>query len=364
MTSNMSSADLPRKEMIKMGCVYRRGKRYWIKYSRNGKSYSESSRSENKGVAERLLKLREGEIAQGRTPGITYDRVSIDELAEDYIQDFKINGKKSLYRAERSVKLLKQEMGGLRATEIDTTLVRRYIQRRKSEKAANGTINRELAALKRIYQLAKMCTPAKVAEVPYIPMLKEDNVRTGFFEHKEFEAMMKFLPEYLKPIVRFAYISGCRKGEILSLIWSQVDIKQGIVRLNPGMTKSGEGRTIYLEPELVQMFRAQYKKRTFGCKHVFHVNGKPIGDFRKAWGAACKKAGIPGMLFHDLRRTAVRNMVRAGIPERVAMEISGHKTRAVFDRYNIVSGDDLCEAARKRQVYRDFQTKQLQNSYN
>jgi integrase len=88
---------------------------------------------------------------------------------------------------------------------------------------------------------------------------------------------------------------------------------------------------------------------------IFHRKGKPIGDFRKAWATACKKAGVPGRILHDFRRTAVRNLVRAGVPERVAMQMTGHKTRSVFDRYNIVSEEDLMEAAKRLdRVSREF----------
>ncbi len=345
-----------------MGCVYRRknSKNYWIKYTRNGKPFWESSSSEIKAVAEQLLRRREGEIAQGRLPGVVFDRVTFNELVDDFLTDYRINGRRSVDKAERSANKLRAEFGGLKATQLTTASVKRYIEKRMEESAAHATINRELAALKRMYKLGLMCTPPKVSQVPYIPMLREDNVRTGFFEHQQFQKLMKHLPDYLKTVTFFAYCSGWRKEEILSLTWDQVDLNQRCVRLMSGRTKNREGRTLYMESDLWQMIKDLNRKRAFGCPYVFHVEGKRIKDFRKAWDSACTKAGITGMLFHDLRRTAVRNMVRAGIPERVAMSISGHKTRSVFDRYNIVSEDDLKEAAHRREIFRESQVERLQ----
>ena len=170
-------------------------------------------------------------------------------------------------------------------------------------------------------------------------------------------------------------------GEIRSLTWDKVDLKQGIVRLDPGEAKNEEARTIYLNDELMREMKALYSNRRLGCSYVFHLNGQPIGEFRKSWKTACIDAGIcevlkdeegkpvvvkdkkgnekevkvPTKIFHDFRRTAVRNMIRSGIAERVAMKISGHKTRAVFDRYNIVSDHDLREAAMKQQAYLNSQ---------
>jgi len=203
--------------------------------------------------------------------------------------------------------------------------------------------------------------------VPYIPMYQERNTRTGFLEHDQFQGLISFLPDYLRPVVSFAYRTGWRKDEILGLTWSRVDLREGTVRLEAGETKNSEARTIYLDQELRDLLHRQWKAREERGRlspFVFPNEGGTgkINDFRDSWMKACQKAAIPKMLFHDFRRTAVRNMVRAGVPERVAMMVSGHKTRSVFDRYNIVSPDDLKMAAARQEAYLESMTvtKQLQ----
>jgi len=346
-----------------VGCIYRRGKNYWIKYYRNGKPYIESTHSDKKEVAKKLLSTREGEIAQGRLPGICFEKVIFRDLLDDYLTDFKINGRKSLLRAEGVVRVLKEEFGAMKAVDIDTPAIKRYVGKRQAQDLTNATINRELAAIKRTFNLAFRCTPPRVPHVPYIPMLKERNVRKGFIEQEAYLALREALPEYLKPVLTFAYFSGWRRSEILGLTWRQVNLRDGIVRLEPGDSKNEEGRTLYLEPELQEILEELYRKRRLRCPYVFHLDGNRVGDFRKAWGTACSQIGIPGLLFHDLRRSAVRNMVRAGIPERVAMTVSGHKTRNIFDRYNITSQDDLREAAKKRHEFYAIQAGRLHFSY-
>lgn len=347
-----------------MGCIYRRGSKYWIKYYRNGKPYTESAHSDKKEVAKKLLITREGEIAQGRLPGICFEKVMFSELLDDYLTDFRINERKSLSRAEGVVGHLKKEFGHMRAVDIDTPAIKRYVAKRQAQGRMNGTINRELAAIKRTFNLAVRCTPPRVPHVPYIPMLKERNIRKGFIEQEAYQTLREALPEYLKPVLTFAYFSGWRRSEILGLTWRQVNLGDGIVRLEPGDSKNDEGRSLYLEPELQEVLVGLYRKRRLRCPYVFQLDGSPVGDFRKAWATACMKIGIPGLLFHDLRRSAVRNMVRAGIPERVAMTISGHKTRNIFDRYNITSQDDLREAAQKRHDFYILQAGRLQFGYN
>jgi integrase len=307
-------------------------------------------------VAKKVLEQREGEIAQGKIPGVHFEKIRFDELSEDFLRDYRINQKKSIERAEISAQHLKSSFEGMRVTEISTSKIEAYKEKRMEDEASNATINRELAALKRMFNLGAKCTPPKVDRVPHIPMLDERNIRKGFFEHPEFVAVLNALPSYVQPVVTFAYRTGWRRGEVVDLQWSQVDLEQGIVSLNPGETKNDDARTIYLDEELKVVIQKQWdlrKKRGNLCLYVFPNeagNGK-IKDFRGSWDIACKEAKVGKRIFHDLRRTAVRNLIRAGVPERVAMTISGHKTRSVLDRYNIVNAEDLKMAAVKHEEY-------------
>lgn len=344
-----------------MGSIYRRGNVWWIKYYRNGKSYRESSKCTKKMVAKKLLDRREGEIAAGKMPGIHFEKVIFDNLAEGLLQDYRINQRKSLIRAERSVGHLKRFFEANPIPQITTPKINNYIESRLTEGASNASINRELSALKRMLNLGAQQTPPLVDRVPHIPMLKENNARKGFFEHDEFLALREALPDHLKGFVTFAYRTGWRLTEISTLKWAQVDRRSGIVRLEVGETKNDEARTIYLDDELKQVIEGQWEARKGHRKltpFVFlNENGTDrIKRFDKSWKTACKDAKIGKRIFHDLRRTAVRNMVRSGVPERVAMMVSGHKSRSVFDRYNITNDADLMEAARKQSAYLDSKT--------
>ena len=382
-----------------MGSIYKRGKVYWIKYHRNGKPFRESTKSLKEADAKRLLKRREGEIAQGKLPGIYFDRVNFDDLAEDFLSDYRINEKKSLSAAQNNINHLSEYFGGMKVVNITTPEIHAYIEYRsidrvrlsellkerksqseiaeimkispsnvwrainvvnESSRAKNGaskaTINRELAALKRMLNLGAQQTPPRVDRVPHIPMLKENNVRKGFFEHGDYLALKEALPIYLRGFATFAYKTGWRVSEISKLTWDQVDLDQGIAWLEVGETKNDEGRTIYLDKELKEIFQQQWetrKKKRLAVPYVFNNEDGTdrVMDFRKSWKSACKEADIGESFFHDFRRTAVRNMVRAGVPERVAMMVSGHKTRSVFERYNIVSDTDLRLAAQKQETY-------------
>jgi integrase len=203
----------------------------------------------------------------------------------------------------------------------------------------------------------------KLLRLPVIRKLKEAKPRQGFFEREPFEAVRRRLPEDLQVAVTIAYTYGWRmQSEVLALERRQLDLEAGTLRIDPGMTKNGEGREVYLTPEVrallvAQLDRVRALERRLGriVPVLFpYLTGQRAGtrvvDFRKRWISACRAVGVAGRLRHDFRRTAVRNMVNRGIPERVAMKISGHKTRAVFDRYHIVSPGDLQEAARRLAV--------------
>ena len=342
---------------MKQGSIYLRGNVFWISYSSNGRKIRESSHSTKETDAGRLLRKRLGELAEGKVPGVFYDRVRWSELAKDLRTDYRVNGRKSADRLELSLKHLQKDFASSRVVQITPARIAAYIEGRLNGGAANGSINRELTALKRALNLGK--ANGKVAIVPHIAMLAEHNVRQGFFEADQFRALLGELPEYLKAPVTFAYYTGMRRGEVLNLRWSHVNLKEGYVRLEASETKTGHARTLYLAGEALEGLKEAHSGRRLDCSLVFHREGKRIVDFRKAWSNACTEADCPGMLFHDLRRTAVRNMVRANVPERVAMQISGHKTRSVFDRYNIVSDKDLREAAEKVADYL-----QAQNGHN
>jgi integrase len=318
----------------------------------------QSCETEDRNQALSLLRQRQAELDQRGPLALRTPKLTFDDLARDFIRDYEVNKKRSLGKAKKSVEYLTQFFGGYRAVNITTQDVRAYIETRQRAGLANGTINRELAALKRMLQLAARAKLLSTDHIPDIPTLKEAPPRAGFFEPEQFNVLMKYLRPEVQPIARFGYELGWRLREITTLEWRQVNLVDGSVRLDPGSTKNGEGRVAYCSSELLAILRAQHtatreleREKGIIIPWVFHRNGRRILRFLASWQTACRLAGVPGMLFHDLRRTAVRNMVRAGIPERVAMQISGHKTRSVFERYNIVSDGDLRDAAARLTAY-------------
>jgi integrase len=198
---------------------------------------------------------------------------------------------------------LRPFFGSMKAASIGTDAIRRYVEHRQQPEkrvytnkrgkkregvygpAANGTINRELALLRRAFNLGRMATPPKCVPAPHFRLLAENNARKGFFEHEAFLAVRRELPEEIRPVITFAYFTGCRKGEIVKLRWSQVDLAERIVRLEPGETKNDEARTIPLVADLYEMLKLQRETRDEyfpECDWVFSRAGEPIRSFKNA----------------------------------------------------------------------------------
>ena len=326
---------------------------WWVKYYVNGSPIRESTGTKKETEAKRFLKVREGRVAMGQPVLRRMDRIRYEEAAEDLRKHYRTTGCRSLREAEIRLKHLDRFFRHTRLASIDHATITRYIETRQQAGAGNATINRELGILGRMLRLAY--EGGKLFRVPSIKLLKEPPPRKGFFEDETFQAVLRRLPEDIKPVATFAYITGWRvPSEVLPLTWAQVEFVGGVVRLEPGGTKNREGRTFPMFPELrVLLERQRVLTREIQLEQdriipwVFHRKGKPILSFRRSWATACRLAGQPGRIPHDFRRSAVRGMVRKGIPERVAMQLSGHKTRSVFERYNIVSEGDLREAGKK-----------------
>jgi len=333
------------------GSLYQHeGSRYWwIQYRRSGKVFRQSTQTDKKWKAEKMLQAKLAQITTNNFIEPKTEKILIRELAEDMLRDYRVNGKRSLIDAEiRWNKHLLPVFGDMRAANLRTDHINQYIDRRQKEQAANATINRELAALKRAFSLGSRAL--KVLNAPYIPHLKENNVRKGYVEDGRYEALCQACANvglWLRAMLEVGATFGWRKGEVRNLRVRQVDIGANTIHLEVGTTKNDEGRTVVMTKEVSALLQQCITGKGPDDYVFTRDNGKPIKDFRRTWRRVRNEVGAPDLLVHDLRRTGVRTMIRAGIPERVATTISGHKTRSMLDRYNIVSDADLKLAARK-----------------
>ena len=321
----------------------------WIKYYSAGKPIRESTRTADSRKAACLLRQRLTEAESNPADGLR-----IEQLADDLFRDYQINELRSLDDVEARWRLhLKPFLGSVPATELDSQLLARYIDRRREENATNATINRELACLKRMLRLACQASPPRVPSVPHFPHLKENNVRQGFVTPEQFARLVAHCPDlWLRAMLETAYSYGWRVSELLSLRVSQVDLVARTIRLDPGTTKNQEGREVTIESgALLQLLRHCVEGKR-PEDYVFTRGDKPIRDFRKSWENLCTAAGVPALLFHDLRRSAARNLRAAGVPEEIIMRIAGWKTSGVFKRYAIVTQADVRAALRQLECAR------------
>ena len=253
------------------------------------------------------------------------------------------------------------------SARASTTEIVKYVAKRQAEliprttrPPSPGLLNRELTALKTVLRYPH--TNGKLAQVPKITFLAEPPPRSGFVEQPAFDAIAAHLQPGPRLAATIAFEVAWRcKSEVLTLTWNRVDLDEGRIDLDEGHSKNGRARHAYLSPGTSVMLRAQRARvetlqQELGriIPHVFvHLEkgqwqGQRLYKFDDAWQSACRKAGYAGILIHDLRRSGVRALVRSGTPESVAMKISGHESRSIFDRYNITSDQDLKDARDRR----------------
>ncbi len=343
---------------------------WWIAYcgpkgERKRREIRESTHTEDEKKAGNILRDRVRRVAEDLDGGRVFqgprqERVKVSDLLGALLADYERREIKGLRNVKVHETPIREFFGFRRAVSVTPDHVRRYIAERRglTPPRANSTINRELEILSRAYSLA--VNEGRLSRKPVVPMLPEDNARKGFFEKDELDRILPHLPAPIDEMARFAYMSGWRLGEVLGLRWDNVDRSAREIRLDT--SKNGEGRVLPLDEVDWQLFERLWAAREYRTPagpglsaYVFHRRGKPINEdtFGGQWRRARVKAKLPGKLFHDLRRTAARNMIRAGVAETVAMTITGHKTRAMFSRYNITSSEDKLQALRLRRAYVD-----------
>jgi integrase len=314
---------------------------------------------------DRFLRTLKASNSSSRLSNL-HESVTVSDLVDDYIQHLTANNAKSLVDIMHSLHAMRSAdiFKGRLAASITTQDLTNYRELRKAQGKKDATINNEFAYLRSAFNHGmKRQTPKKVLDVPYFPIVKVNNVRLGFIEASEYKQILGYMCDSLKPFFVLAYHSGCRKSELTNLRWEQVDRSLRVIQLEPGTTKNDEGRYLPFYGDMEAWLDEQEairKAQCPGCEYVLFWQQSDVGypvklqvgdrlrDFDKMWKRAVNQAGFPGLLPHDLRRSAVRNMTQgAGIPEGQAMKISGHKTHSMLERYNIVSLKGVIESGKK-----------------
>jgi hypothetical protein len=393
------------------GCVFQRSdsRFWWLKYADHGKPIRQptdflvncGNAKRNATAhrnAERLLQQKLAEIKTGTYTPPSVERVKVSELADEFFRDYRINNRKSTEYTAYRWNHLRPVFGHLRAAHVTSDHIRAYVDQRQSEGAANGTINRELAALKRMFHLAYQATPPKVLRIPAFPArLKESDPRAGFVSDTQRDALAHQCAReglWMRTLFEIASTFGWRKGELIARYSSSKDSNNSKLRVRQGLrvrqidmagairldtSKNGKGRTVTFDPAspLGQLLSACIADKKADDPVFTRGDGSEVLDFRRAWQKACIAAGLGkmvcrrcdteecpcdsekretkylGLLVHDLRRSAARDLRRVGVPEHLVMEIGGWKTRSVLDRYSIASEGDVRDALKKLSEHRE-----------
>jgi integrase len=328
-----------------MGRIYRRSGKWWVDVQHGHIRIRRSTKTTDRQAAKAYLTDLLAEIKTGRF-GTTINKVTpFTELVALLDADYTRRHLRSWKRALLSIAHLRKTFGSTPAAAITTKKVSAYITRRATEGAKAGTIHAEVAALRRMLRLA--VGEGLVASVPQFPSLPSSPARQGFLTPAQVEAVISHLEQPVADLVQTLWITGWRKREVQFLKWSDLDMKAGTITLVADRSKTGEARLFPFKASasLAALLKARHAARAFGSVYVFERSpGQPVKDFRRAWEAACEKAGVPGRLVHDLRRSRARVLSRANVPQSVAMRLLGHKTASMFLRYDVAATEDLADA--------------------
>jgi len=342
------------------GSIYPRGKWFWCAYYRNGKLTREACKDKHGAntadakTSEKFLQARIDALTTEKGGGPAFvtraaSKLTVGELADALKADYELRSKNSVQNLSHIARM-KADFGDYLAVAITPEKVDAYIERRLAANDRPASINRTTQLLSQAFGLA--VRRGTLAKAPFVRHLSEaGNARQGFLGEKEVEAVIAHLPADLRDFTRFAFLTGWRKGEIASLTWADLD--GATIRLRGEHSKNGESRVVPLAGELTKLMDRRKKARRMDSPFIFHRDGAAVAEFRKSWASATKKAGCAGALFHDLRRSAARRMLRANVAQAVAMKITGHKTASMFQRYAIVAESDLAQALEQTQAYKE-----------
>lgn len=339
MNKVISSGSVFRKKFKGRGGGVHLGQTWYLKYYVPGRKkpvrVSAGTRDYDTAVA--LLRQKMAKASAYGQHTNDPDRVLIGQLLDLVIDDYKYKNRESTYDTELRINLhLRPYFGHLQTAAFSTSSIKQYVARRKLE-AEPATINKEIAWLRRGFRLGFRNEPRLVQTVPYFPMLEIHNERAGILEHESYRSIRDLLPPYARIAFVISYHTGARKGEIRKIRLDAIDLKAERIELRKKTVKNKTARYLPIYGDMRAELEMAISACDSRCPFLIQNEGKQVLDWEKSWRTACKAECLDGALFHDLRRTALTNMIEAGFSEKEAMEISGHKTRAVFDRYHIVS---------------------------
>jgi integrase len=377
-----------RKILPGFGAIYVRGKTWYVDYWHDNRQYRESSHSTKERVAIKLLRQRCDELARDEFIKPKINKVTMKDLFDAVVADYEKRDNRSSDTLGYRLKPLRKFFDHMRAS----TVTERDLERYKSQRLAGGktkaTINRELAVIRRAYKLAtrgkeKLVSPNSV---PAVELYPENNAREGFIEYADFLELVRHLPIDIADVCWFAYLMGWRKEQVLSLRWADINRDSGTVIRRAEFNKTKEPSVLAMSESVRAVIERRWSNRTVTtkmgprvCDLVFHRQGQPIRDFRGSWEKACISAGLcvtvkdsegqetkrASLMFHDFRRSCVRNLENAGTPRKVAKSITGHITDSVYERYHVVKEEDQRAAlARVEAGFIANQHKTAENQHN